>query len=82
MNTIYNQELTDSLNELFEKDVSTWSKTKIRNEIENQLEKAKSEVLAAVDNREDCLNIYQYIKRLDNEFMVHYMAEVDAKINN
>ena len=80
--TIYNKELTSKLESLFTDTVFSWTKNKIRNELENLVSKAHS--LAVMDNnkivREIAFEMFSNIKEIDDEFTELYTQELDYKL--
>jgi len=76
---IYNQGLTDSLTELFEEDVSNWSKAVIRTKLEEALTNSKNAVLDTEVCDEDARQIYKYVNNLHDEFMTLYTEELDVQ---
>lgn len=77
---IYNQELTDNLKEIFGQDVLSWSKSKIRNELENIVNETHNVAMTATteEDKNKAFNLYREFKAIDDEFTELYILELDS----
>ena len=80
--TIYNKELTSKLESLFTDTVFSWTKNKIRNELEEAVVKTHN---IAVGNgskatRNKAFEVFREIKDVDDAFMTLYMRELDEAV--
>lgn len=76
---IYNEDLTKDLIDLFGKEVKEWSKSKVRNQLEAEVERQKEKVLSSVEDEILCVSMtsYRTIKDLEDKFMNFHMIELD-----
>lgn len=75
---IYNQDLTNSLISLFGVEVLTWSKSKIRNKIEDIVD-TRQAIFLHTQSSEDARH-YQRIKSIDDMFTEHYTNELSNEL--